>query len=183
MVGYSTLSLAVLLLLCCAQWSSATDYTVGDTSGWTTGIDYSTWTSSKTFVVGDTLGFTYAPSLHTVNEVSPSDYSACSTSNYITTDSSGSTTIPLKTAGTHYFVCGVPGHCIGGMKLAVTVASSGGGGGGSSSPATPTTTPSTTTPSSPGTTVTTASSANKRVGSGLVAVLMFVVVFMKLGLF
>lgn len=31
-------------------------YTVGDSSGWTQGVDYSTWTSGKTFTVGDTLG-------------------------------------------------------------------------------------------------------------------------------
>lgn len=34
--------------------------------------------------------------------------------------------ITLKTAGTHYFICGIPGHCSGipGMKLAVTVTGS-----------------------------------------------------------
>lgn len=36
--------------------SLATVYTVGDSSGWTMGVDYSTWTSGKTFVVGDSLG-------------------------------------------------------------------------------------------------------------------------------
>ena len=70
----------------------------------------------------------------------------------ISSDNSGATTIPLKTAGTHYFICGVVGHCSGGMKLAVTVtggssttpsgssppSSSGSGSGGTTtSPATP----------------------------------------------
>jgi hypothetical protein len=36
--------------------SLATVYTVGDSSGWTIGTDYSTWTSGKTFAVGDSLG-------------------------------------------------------------------------------------------------------------------------------
>ena len=31
-------------------------HTVGETSGWAIGADYSTWTSDKTFVVGDSLG-------------------------------------------------------------------------------------------------------------------------------
>ena len=83
--------------------------------------------------------FNYDAGAHTVNEVSASDYSACSTSNYISTDSRGSTTIPLKTAGTHYFVCGIPGHCTGGMKLSVSVSS-----GSGSTPST--STPSLTTP-------------------------------------
>lgn len=77
---------------------------------------------------------------HTVDEVSGSDYNSCTVGNAITSDSSGATTISLKTAGTHYFICGVPGHCGSGMKLAVTVgsgsptASPSGSGSGSSSP-------------------------------------------------
>lgn len=31
-------------------------YTVGDTSGWSIGADYSTWATDKTFSIGDTLG-------------------------------------------------------------------------------------------------------------------------------
>lgn len=36
--------------------SLAKDYTVGDTSGWATGVDYTTWISDKTLAVGDSLG-------------------------------------------------------------------------------------------------------------------------------
>lgn len=58
---------------------------------------------------------------HTVDEVKESDYKSCTTGNSLSTDSSGTTTITLKTAGTHYFICASPGHCDGGMKLAVKV--------------------------------------------------------------
>jgi hypothetical protein len=34
----------------------ATVHTVGDTTGWAIGADYSTWASDKTFAVGDSLG-------------------------------------------------------------------------------------------------------------------------------
>ncbi|KAF8406055.1 hypothetical protein HHK36_008135 [Tetracentron sinense] len=101
-----------ILVLCCAVPSLATVYTVGDTTGWTTNADYTTWTSGKTFAVGDSLG-------HTVDEVSSTDYTSCTVGNSITTDSSGATTIKLKKAGSHYFICGVIGHCGSGMKLAV----------------------------------------------------------------
>ncbi|XP_020091144.1 blue copper protein-like [Ananas comosus] len=132
MACYTALALSALLLMSCASWGSATVYTVGDSSGWTTGVDYTTWTSGKTFVVGDRLAN---------SKLSSGDYSSCSTSNAISSDSSGSTTIPLTTSGTRYFVCGVANHCGGGMKLAVSVAS----GSSSSSPSTPSTTsPSTT---------------------------------------
>ncbi|KAH7679660.1 Cupredoxins domain-containing protein [Dioscorea alata] len=135
--------IVVLLLVCCVSLVLSTDYTVGDTSGWNSGVDYSSWTSGKTFNVGDNLVFSYTSGVHTVAEVSSSDYDSCSSSNALTSDSSGSTTVALKAAGTRYFICSVPGHCSNGMKLSVTVA---GGGGSSSTPTTPTS-PSTTTPS------------------------------------
>ncbi|KAL1310115.1 hypothetical protein HN51_052786 [Arachis hypogaea] len=120
MVFSKALVLALFLAMNMALPTIATVYTVGDTSGWATGGDYSTWASGKNFVVGDSLVFNYG-SGHTVDEVKESDYKSCSIGNSISTDSSGATTIPLKTSGTHYFICSVPGHCSSGMKLAVTV--------------------------------------------------------------
>ncbi|MBA0865649.1 hypothetical protein Goshw_014159 [Gossypium schwendimanii] len=52
----SSVGMVCLLLV---SWmvvpSLAKVYTVGDTPGWTTGVDYSTWTKDKTFKVGDSL--------------------------------------------------------------------------------------------------------------------------------
>lgn len=49
--------LCLMAVLCVVMpISSATVYTVGDTAGWSLGVDYSTWISDKTFVVGDSLG-------------------------------------------------------------------------------------------------------------------------------
>ncbi|KAJ6841219.1 putative blue copper protein [Iris pallida] len=146
MATYNSIALGVALLVCCTRWASATDYVVGDTAGWAVGVDYSTWTSGKTFVVGDNLVFNYAAGAHTVSEVTASDYGSCSTSNGASTDSSGATTVPLKTAGTHYFICGVPGHCSGGMKLSVPVTGSSSTVPSNSTPPSTGTTPSTTTP-------------------------------------
>ncbi|XP_052190886.1 blue copper protein-like isoform X1 [Diospyros lotus] len=120
----------LMMVVCSAVPSLATVYAVGDLTGWTMGVDYSAWTTGKTFMLGDTLVFNYG-SGHTVDEVSRSDYKTCTVGNSITTDNSGSTTIALKTAGTHYYICGVIGHCGSGMKLAVTVA------GGAASAAVP----------------------------------------------
>ncbi|XP_027094225.1 blue copper protein-like [Coffea eugenioides] len=138
--------LCLILIAFAAVPSWATDYTVGDTSGWALGIDYTSWTGGKTFKVGDNLVFNYATS-HTVDEVTQSDYGTCAVGNAISTDNTGATTIPLKTPGTHYFICGVVGHCGGGMKLSVTVT----GGGPTASP--PAGSGTTTSPSS-GTTTT-----------------------------
>ncbi|KAK7301161.1 hypothetical protein RJT34_12022 [Clitoria ternatea] len=122
MASSITLVLGLLLAINMVLPTLATTHIVGDTSGWAIGADYGTWASGLTFVVGDSLVFNYGAG-HTVDEVKKSDYKACNTGNSVSTDSSGATTIVLKTAGTHYFICAAPGHCAGGMKLAVTVKS------------------------------------------------------------
>ncbi|CAN6238832.1 unnamed protein product [Urochloa humidicola] len=131
--------LAVLLAAVAAPAAYATDYVVGDSSGWTSGVDYTTWAKGKTFNVGDSLVFQYS-AMHTVAEVSSADYSACSASNSLQSFSDQNTKIALAAPGTRYFVCGTPGHCSGGMKLAVTVSAA-----AATAPAA-----STTTPAAPG---------------------------------
>ncbi|KAH7655547.1 Cupredoxins domain-containing protein [Dioscorea alata] len=111
----------VLIMWSCVTWGSATVYTVGDSDGWNTGVDYSLWANDKTFVVGDSLEFNYASGLHNVDEVSSGDYQSCSTNNIINSDSSGHTRVYLSSSGRHHFICGVPGYCNQGMKLAVSV--------------------------------------------------------------
>ncbi|XP_072976994.1 blue copper protein-like [Typha angustifolia] len=171
MASYNSLALGVLLLLNCATWGSATVYTVGDKSGWTIGPDYSTWTSGKSFVVGDSLVFNYATGTHTVTEVSSSDYASCSSTNSISSTSTGPTTIALDTAGTHNYICAIAGHCASGMKLSVTVATA-----NASSPSSPTppsgtpSTPSTPTATSPPSTTTTPSTTTNN-NSGAVGLL------------
>ncbi|CAM8983327.1 unnamed protein product [Rhodiola kirilowii] len=118
------LGLCLVLALVVPLPSLATDYTVGDSAGWAIGTDYDTWAKDKTFKVGDNLVFKYS-SGHTVDEVKSADYSSCTIGNSISTDSSGSTTISLKTTGDHYFICGITGHCSSGMKLSVKVAAAG----------------------------------------------------------
>ncbi|XP_076919958.1 stellacyanin-like [Bidens hawaiensis] len=102
-------------------------YTVGESNGWSLSVDYSTWASGKTFKVGDSLVFKYDSS-HTVAEVSSDDYEACNVANSINSYSSSPTTVALNTTGTRYFICGVPSHCGGGMKVSVPVGGGGGGG-------------------------------------------------------
>ncbi|XP_073010777.1 mavicyanin [Typha latifolia] len=172
----SSLALGLLLLISYVSWGSATVHTVGDSSGWTTGFDYSSWAAGKTFVVGDSLFFNYASGAHTVNQVSSGDYTSCSTANSINSDSSGETTLPLSTAGTHYFICGVPGHCSGGMKLAVTVAAA-----ASTTPSSPTPPSSSATPTTP---TATKNSGGVRLSPASLVVMAFAVILaLNLGLF
>ncbi|KAM0927014.1 hypothetical protein ACQ4PT_003141 [Festuca glaucescens] len=135
-VASSCWALVVVILVARVFPAAATSFTVGDKSGWTLGVDYTTWASGNTFKVGDNLVFNYAKGQHTVVEVSAADYLACAAANPLGSDSSGASTVPLKTGGKHYFICSITGHCAGGMKLEVTVS-----GSGSSSPSSPTPTP------------------------------------------
>ncbi|KAH9299509.1 hypothetical protein KI387_031191, partial [Taxus chinensis] len=127
---------AVALFVLFPCFSRATNYTVGDTDQWKLATNYTTWASTKTFVVGDTLVFNYVSSAHNVLEVTKSAYDSCLASNPTQTHTGGTTSITLTTAGNRYFICGITGHCAGGMKLGITVAA-----GNSTTPAatTPTT--------------------------------------------
>jgi hypothetical protein len=96
--------------------------------------------------------FNYQSGTHTVSEVNKNDYESCSTSNAISNDNNGPTTVTLTTPGTHYFICGIPGHCSGGMKLEVNV------GGSPSTPG--------SSPSIPGSSPNTPNGASARVQAG-----------------
>ena len=47
--------IALLVAVSCAAAASADTFTVGETQGWSLGVDYTTWANGKTFKVGDTL--------------------------------------------------------------------------------------------------------------------------------
>ncbi|ERM95344.1 hypothetical protein AMTRI_Chr04g183100 [Amborella trichopoda] len=155
-------AVSLLLFVAAAVPIMAVDYTVGDSAGWTTNFDYTTWASGKTFATGDNLVFNFGSS-HTLDVVDSSGYNGCSASNALTTFSTGPVTYNLKTTGTHYFICGVPGHCSNDMKLSVAVSgSSSGSPPSSSAPTTPSGSPPSTTtgsPPPPSSTTTTPSSA------------------------
>ncbi|KAI3511028.1 hypothetical protein L1887_18169 [Cichorium endivia] len=120
MVMYGVKMMSLVVILSCTTFISAKVYEVGDSGSWALSVDYSAWTSDKTFLVGDTLVFNYDSS-HTVDEVSKSDYTTCTIGNPIASYESGNTTVTLKNTGSHYFICGIVGHCSAGMKLTVDV--------------------------------------------------------------
>ncbi|CAI8610338.1 unnamed protein product [Vicia faba] len=115
-------------------------YTVGDTLGWTIPSNgaaaYTAWASRKSFKVGDILVFNFPLNAHNVEEVTKQKYGSCSSSSPIATFSNPPVRVTLNKTGTHYFICGVTGHCSAGQKLSINV------GGGSSSSSSPATSPS-----------------------------------------
>ena len=65
--------------------------------------------------------FKYTPQTHDVLEVNKAAYDSCTTSNAIANHTTGNDVIRLDATGTRYFICGITGHCAGGMKLQVDV--------------------------------------------------------------
>jgi len=147
--------LSVAMAIAMVIPSEATQYTVGGTAGWDASTDFNSWLMNKTFAVGDTLVFQYS-SLHSVMVVNKADYDSCQTSNALQSFTDGNTQIKLSKPGSMYFICGTPGHCVGGMKMGVnniqaaTASSPSSPPGASASPSKPNpTTPSTTSPTTP----------------------------------
>ncbi|XP_051216544.1 mavicyanin-like [Lolium perenne] len=113
--------LAVVAVAALAQLATAVDHPVGGSGvKWTTSGGYDAWSGAQKFTTKDSLVFDYSSS-HDVVEVSKAGYDACSASGAVATYTGGKTTIKLTTAGKRYFICGIPGHCTAGMKLAVNV--------------------------------------------------------------
>ncbi|RLN03778.1 hypothetical protein C2845_PM13G02470 [Panicum miliaceum] len=114
------LTVAVTAVLGTAHGAS---YTVGAPAGsWDLQTNYTRWASGISFRTGDQLVFKYSPAAHNVLEVSKADHDSCTASRPLATFATGDDTVPLPAGGvTRYFICGVPGHCAGGMKLAVRV--------------------------------------------------------------
>ncbi|KAJ0254871.1 Uclacyanin-3 [Hirschfeldia incana] len=119
-MGSTAANVLLLLLLTVVPAVFAVTYQVGDVSGWTSGIDYTTWVTRKTFRVGDTLEFRYGPS-HSVSVVNKAGFDGCDSSGATQSFSGGDTKFNLTRVGTIHFICPTPGHCLGGMKLAVPV--------------------------------------------------------------
>eukprot|EP01018_Ginkgo_biloba_P039229 Gb_00868 [translate_table: standard] len=106
----------------------AADHDVGGSAGWMVPTSnsalYTSWASNQTFNVGDRLVFKYITGTHTVDQVTKTNYDSCTSTSPLATYTNGPTTVTLNRTGTLYFICGIPGHCSGGQKVAVTVASS-----------------------------------------------------------
>lgn len=56
-----------------------------------------------------------------MTEVSRAGFDGCNATNPISQSTNGPTNITLRTAGQHYYICSIPGHCGIGQKLAINV--------------------------------------------------------------
>ncbi|CAN1310615.1 unnamed protein product [Linum perenne] len=117
-LGLALLSMAVLVI----QAHGAL-HKVGDSVGWTIigSPDYEQWAAAKTFQLGDVVHFEYNPQFHNVMKVTHAMYRACNASAPLETYTTGNDSITITTRGHHFFICGVPGHCLSGQKVDINV--------------------------------------------------------------
>ncbi|KAK6944182.1 Phytocyanin domain [Dillenia turbinata] len=100
----------------------ATEYIVGDASGWTILYDYQAWAEDKVFHVGDKLVFQYPVGVHNVFKVDGAAFANCTVPPPDQALTSGNDTITLGSPGNKWYICGVGQHCSQfGQKLAITV--------------------------------------------------------------
>ncbi|KAL9167346.1 hypothetical protein ABFS82_05G091000 [Erythranthe guttata] len=118
----SAFLITMIIALAVAPAAFATDYTVGDDSGWKLGVNYTEWAEGKNFRVGDTIMFMYKSGAHNVMKVNGSDFQKCASSNETAVPlTTGNDVIPLATPGKKWYICTVGEHCSKGMKLVITV--------------------------------------------------------------
>ncbi|MCO5562391.1 hypothetical protein L7F22_016018 [Adiantum nelumboides] len=96
---------------------------VGGSGVWTIGskVSYTRWAASKFFRVNDVLLFKYPVTFHNVVQVSQAEYLQCKIRKPLAVYRNGMARVKLAKKGTYFFICGVPGHCQAGMKMALTV--------------------------------------------------------------
>ncbi|KAL7111476.1 hypothetical protein ACP275_05G090200 [Erythranthe tilingii] len=106
--------ITIIVALVAAPAAVATDYMVGDNSGWTLGVNYTAWAEGKDFRCF--LG------VHNVMKVNGSDFQKCASSNATAVPrTTGNDVIPLVTPGKRWYICTIGEHCSKGMKLVITV--------------------------------------------------------------
>lgn len=68
-------------------------------------------------------------------EVNKADYDACNSKAPMATYTTGKDSVPIKSAGDHFYLCGFPGHCQAGQKLKITALAKGSSAAPSTAPA------------------------------------------------
>ncbi|KAK6944185.1 Phytocyanin domain [Dillenia turbinata] len=100
----------------------ATEFIVGDDSGWNTNFDYKAWAKGKVFTVGDKLVFKYPVGKHNVFKVNGTGFHHCIIPPANEAFTTGNDIITVLTPGKKWYICGVGKHCAKlGMKLAIRV--------------------------------------------------------------
>ncbi|KAI4306292.1 hypothetical protein L6164_029580 [Bauhinia variegata] len=119
----SCMALTVFALFMTTTMASSlpNGHVVGDSAGWTTGVDYKKWASSQTFYVGEVLLFESKKKGDNVLEVSKVNFVLCKSSSPLARYAARSNLVKLTRPGPYYFITRSGGHCKKGQKLEIQV--------------------------------------------------------------
>nr|KAJ0198951.1 hypothetical protein LSAT_V11C600311490 [Lactuca sativa] len=109
--NHLVLVFAILVVVLLPSTIMATEYVVGDASGWTINYDYQVWAKNKVFYVGDKLVFKYPVNVHNVYKVNASSFATCTVPPPSTGLTSGNDVVTLVAPGKKWYICGVEEHC------------------------------------------------------------------------
>ncbi|KAL4602976.1 hypothetical protein ACB092_10G092400 [Castanea dentata] len=121
MAAFAKSAMVLLSVMTLIEVSFAVVYTVGDSQGWTTHVDYKSWAANKTFHVGDIINFQYDAIYNDVIEVSREDFHTCNLRSPLAFFNSGRDMINMSYPRHYYYVCTAPGHCLDGQKVDIRV--------------------------------------------------------------
>ncbi|KAK4558384.1 hypothetical protein RGQ29_007934 [Quercus rubra] len=121
MAAFAKSAMVLLSVMTLIEVSFAVVYTVGESQGWTTHVDYKSWAANKTFHVGDIINFQYNAKNNDVIEVSREDFHTCNLRSPLAFFSSGRDMINMSYPRHYYYVCTTPGHCLDGQKVDIRV--------------------------------------------------------------
>lgn len=114
----------LIMVMVMAKGVKGREYVVGKgEGGWGFDFERLGWTIGKEFKEGDVLIFNYMEGTHNVVVMDEEGYMSCGSAGTRLSRvmESGNDRITLK-KGTNLFICSVPGHCQGGMRLALDAA-------------------------------------------------------------
>ncbi|KAM4074190.1 hypothetical protein ACB094_10G075800 [Castanea mollissima] len=121
MAAFAKSAMVLLSVMTLIEVSFAVVYTVGDSQGWTTHVNYKSWAANKTFHVGDIINFQYDAIYNDVIEVSREDFHTCNLRSPLAFFNSGRDMINMSYPRHYYYVCTAPGHCLDGQKVDIRV--------------------------------------------------------------
>ncbi|XP_062077783.1 early nodulin-like protein 9 [Humulus lupulus] len=125
MAKYQSMAFQLLGLVCLSliPKSFATDFTIGNSAGWSVSNaqSYNQWAEKNRFQIGDSIVFNYPSGQDSVLLVSQDDYNNCNTYHPIQKFDDGHTVFKFNQSGSHYFISGNKDNCLKNEKVVVIV--------------------------------------------------------------
>ncbi|XP_023761343.1 umecyanin [Lactuca sativa] len=106
------------------EGSTAREYFVGESKGWTVPQNpgfYVRWSLFHIFKINDVLVFNFTNGVYNVAEVTQEAYTNCDGQNPISLQTTSPARFTITNAANHYYICTIGQNCMHSQKLAIKV--------------------------------------------------------------